>query len=93
MSWSAGTKSVAKSEADAAIDALIAGTGDPTHDDQLRVAKQAAKLLLANIPGPYVTVSLSGHANGIGWQKKDGWSNDCISVNVTQQMEATKSMA
>ncbi len=90
MSWSAGTKSVAKGDADAAIDALIAGTGQPTHDDQLRVAKQAAKLILTNIPGPFVTVSVSGHANGVGWQKKGGWSNDCISVNVSQQTEPSK---
>lgn len=90
MSWSAGTKAIAKSEADAAIDALTTGTNDPQHEDQLRVAKQSAKLLLANVPGPFVSVSLSGHANGVGWQKKEGWSNDCISVNVTQMFEATK---
>jgi len=80
-------KPVAKAEADAAIDALTTATNDPMHEDQLRVAKQAAKLLLASVPGPAVTISLSGHANGVGWQKKEGWANDCISVNVTQAVE------
>lgn len=89
MSWSAGTKAVAKSEADAAIDALTTVTNDPQHEDQLRSAKQAAKLLLAIVPGPFVSISLSGHANGVGWQKKEGWANDCIAVNVTQMFEAT----
>lgn len=89
MSWSAGTKSIVKHEADAAIDALTTGTNIPEHEDQLRVAKQAAKLVLANIPGPCVIVSMSGHANAVGWNKKEGWANDCISINVTQQFEAT----
>ena len=88
MSWSTGTKvSVSKAEADAAIDALTTGTSDPMHEDQLRVAKQAAKLLLTNIPGPYVRVNLNGHANGVGWQKREGWSSDCITVSVTQTYE------
>lgn len=87
MSWSAGTKKVAKADADGAIEALNTGTNDPKHEDQLRIAKQAAKVLLATVPGPFITVSLSGHANGVGWQQKEGWSNDCISVNVTQHIE------
>lgn len=90
MSWSTGTKAIVKSEADAAIDALTTGTTDPQHEDQLRTAKLAAKVLLANVPGPFVSISLSGHANGVGWQKKEGWANDCISVNVTQMFEPTK---
>jgi len=89
MSWSVGTKCVVKGEADAAIDALTTGTGDEKHEDQLRVAKQAAKLILANIPGPCVSVTMSGHANGLGWQDRPGWATDCISVNVSQSMTAT----
>ncbi len=30
------------------------------------------------------------HANGVGWQKKEGWSNDTISVNITQFTEGTE---
>jgi len=90
MSWSTGTKAVAKSEVDVAIDFLDTGTDDPQHWDQLRVAKQAAKMILSNIPGPFVSVFMSGHANGVGWQKKEGWASDCITVNVTQMFEATK---
>jgi hypothetical protein len=91
MSWSTGTAIVKKAEVDAAVDALTSGTNDPVmgpiHDDQLRTAKAAAKLLLTNIPGPFVIVRLSGHGNGVGWQKKEGWSNDCITVSVSQMTE------
>ena len=55
--------------------------------DQLHAARLAAKRLLHSIPGPYVMVSLSGHANGIGWQKKEGYANDSISVSVSQHLE------
>lgn len=89
MSWSTRTQVVKKSEADAAIDALTTGDNNPHHDDQLRTAKQAAKLMLASIPGPNVSISLSGHANGVGWQKKDGYADDCITVHLTQAAEAT----
>jgi hypothetical protein len=86
MSWSASfVKPVSKAEAESAIDAL--STGGQTEGpaiEQCRIAKQAAKAMLAVIPGPYVMVSMAGHANGVGWQKKEGWSNDTISVVVTQ---------
>lgn len=57
--------------------------------DQIRVAKAAAVELLKVIPGPYVSISLSGHANGVGWHKKDGYANDCISVSVSQWVEGS----
>lgn len=98
MSWSVSLgRSVPKAEADAAIDALnLPGASgetdhpspDPAMLDQLRVAKLAAKVLLANVPGPYVSVFMSGHANGVGWQKKEGWANDCISITVNQMCES-----
>lgn len=86
MSWSVGfEKPVPKAEADAAIDALVVPVNvGPECLDQLRSAKSAAKALLSNISGPYILVNLSGHANGVGWQKKAGWANDCICVSVTQ---------
>lgn len=93
MSWSTRTQIVAKGDADAAVAALTTGTTGPTapmHEDQLRTAKVAACLILATIPGPFVSVSLSGHANGVGWQGKDGWANDCISISVTQSLEPQK---
>jgi hypothetical protein len=87
MSWNVNTKVIAKADADAAIDALTTGTNDPKHEDQLRTAKLAAKAILHNVPGPYIYVSLTGHANGVGWQRKDGWANDCINVSVSQVIE------
>jgi hypothetical protein len=87
MSWSVSTGIVNKSEVDSFIDAL----GDPyiaerpASWDQLKAAKDAAKLLLKSIPGPFVAVSLSGHANGVGWQKAQGCSNDEIHITVMQR--------
>lgn len=87
MSWSASfTVPVLKADADRVIDFLTAH-GDPPAQDQLAAAKRVAKVLLASVPGPWVSVQLSGHANGVGWQKKDGWANDCISVSVQQVCE------
>jgi hypothetical protein len=90
MSWSTGTKAVAKIKADEAIDALTLSNQEDWHDDQLRIAKLAAKMILLNIPGPFVIVSLHGHGNGVGWNKKDGWASDSITVTVTQMFEETK---
>lgn len=84
MSWSTTSGTINKAAADATLDALSTGTGNPHHEDQLRIAKAAAKLIIGNIPGPMIIVSMSGHANGVGWQSKEGWANDCISVSVSQ---------
>lgn len=86
MSWSVSMKPTKKADVDAAIDALSTNTSDGPMEDQLRVAKLAAKLLAFNVPGPYLYVSMSGHANGVGWQEKSGWSNDCISVSISQTL-------
>jgi hypothetical protein len=92
MSWSASfVKPVPKMLAAAAISAL--STGGQTEGpaiDQCELAKHVAHSLLPIIPGPFIQVTLSGHANGVGWQKKDGWANDCISVNVVQVTEEPK---
>lgn len=90
MSWSTGFKEpVRKVDADAAVDRLHTGAQvEGPAIEQCEAAKRAAKELLKSIPGPYVQVSLSGHANGVGWQKKDGWANDCITVNITQMSES-----
>ena len=91
MSWSASfVKPVVKSQAAAAISALSSGTTDGPATDQCELAKHVAHQLLPIIPGPFIHVSLNGHANGIGWQKKEGWSNDCINVSVVQVTEEPK---
>lgn len=90
MSWSASLDPVKKTEAAAAIDSLQVPRSGPDNqpmDDQIAVAKAAAKALLATVPGPMVAVSINGHANGLGWQKKQGWANDSISVSVWQVTE------
>lgn len=94
MSWSISTKTVAKSAAAQAINDLsLAQTGFVPADhaiDQLETAKRASQEILKSIPGPYVSVSMSGHSNGVGWQKKEGYANECINVNVSQQTEESK---
>ena len=90
MSWSvAFTRPVSKRDAEAELDRLKLdpSTNPPECEDQLHAARLAAKRLLHSIPGPYVMVSLSGHANGIGWQKKEGYANDTIQISVTQHCE------
>ena len=89
MSWSTNFQNpVAKADAVAALNELgIPGAHDGAAVDQLSTAKTAAKILLQNVPGPYVLITMSGHANGVGWHKKEGFANDCISVNVTQMTE------
>ena len=87
MSWSC-SGSFRKQDADAGV-AALAPTGelDGPMTDQLVVARNAARELLMTIPGPMVHVSLSGHANGVGWHAKPGWANDCITVYVTQGVD------
>lgn len=88
MSWSTSfVKAVPKHETAAAIAALSITQVDGPMMDQCELAKRAAALLLPIIPGPYIYVSLSGHANGIGWHEKTGWADDCITVNVSQRTE------
>ncbi len=86
MSWSAAfVRPVLKNECDAKIDTMKIDDGaEPWMQDQLRTAQQAAKLIANNVPGPFISVSLNGHANGVGWQGKPGWCNDSITVTVTQ---------
>jgi hypothetical protein len=89
MSWSASfVKPVVKRHAAAAISALSTGVqADEPAVDQCELAKHIAHQLLPIIPGPYIQVTLSGHANGVGWQKKDGWANDCINISIVQVTE------
>jgi len=90
MSWSVRfEKPVHKAQAAAAIDALTIEpqTAGPSCE-QLEVAKLAAMVLLRSVPGSHIMVAMSGHANGIGWQKAvpgtTGHGNDVINVSVTQ---------
>lgn len=87
MSWSKSfSRPVPKNEVEITIDSLEfpdAANQGPAYD-QFTLAKYAAKTLCAGIPGPFIQVSMSGHANGVGWQKKEGWSNDCITISVVQ---------
>lgn len=89
MSWSVSSgKPVKKEEINTAIEAASDGASHEAHvDDQIRTAKNAAKLIAREMNGPYLVVSLSGHANGVGDKKKEGMANDCVNVSVTQVTE------
>lgn len=88
MSWSTSTKKIAKRDVERELDNLsFPGVLEPPAYDQVGAAKRAALELLKSVPGPLVMIHLSGHANGVGWQKKEGWSDDFISVTVSQHTE------
>lgn len=92
MSWSASfVKAVPKAQAEWEIDQLTTGgqTEGPAID-QYQAAKRAAKELLKSMTGPYVYVSMAGHANGVGWQVKEGFANDTIYISVNQITEEPK---
>lgn len=85
MSWSMSTPKVEKQQVENEIDhAMPGGLCDGPVLDQIAAARRAAKELVKSVPGPLIIVHMSGHANGVGWQKKEGWANDAISVSVTQ---------
>jgi hypothetical protein len=89
MSWTLSVNSVIKEQIDATLDGLPTPEYmDGPMKDQLRVAKQAVKQIVANVPGPHLAITMSGHANGVGWQKKDGWVNDFITISIQQLCEA-----
>ncbi len=54
---------------------------------QVQTAKAAAKMVARALPGPNVVVSLSGHANGAGWQAKPGYASETVTITVTQVTE------
>lgn len=55
--------------------------------DQFETAKEAARVLARTVPGPYVGIQLSGHANATGWDTPVGMSGDAISVSVWQSTQ------
>ncbi len=91
MSWSVSTKINPKSAIEQAVNNLtLASEGfvpSGPELDQLEAAKRGALEILKSVPGPFVQVQLVGHATGVGWQKKDGYSNEFISVSVYQRTE------
>jgi hypothetical protein len=87
MSWSIITDIVHKRDAVAAIlQAQPQHDVDPPTEAQIYDAKKAALELVRGVPGPFVSVSMSGHANGVGWQQKEGYANDAINISVTQHL-------
>jgi hypothetical protein len=97
MSWSVSFKKPVEREfVNAAIDGMeppqTGGDASPPIEyhaalSQFEQAKVVAKELVKIIPGRYVMVSMNGHANGVGWQKKPGYANDCVNVNICQMTE------
>jgi hypothetical protein len=90
MSWNISLGITEKKDAEWQLDklTLITLSNNSTYaHDQLAAAKRAAKEILKTIPGPYVSVYLTGHANGVGWQKKEGCANETITASVTQWTE------
>lgn len=51
---------------------------------QHAAARVVALQLIEQVPGPKLSVSMNGHANGVGEQEKPGWATDYITVTVAQ---------
>jgi len=89
MSWQTGTGVVEKHRAAAAIDGCsIMGDLTPAVLDQFAAAKRIAQYALQSVPGPFVRVSMGGHANGTGWTKPEGFGPDFITITVQQEVAA-----
>lgn len=85
MSWSAPALAVRKKDIKKALSELeLTGDNASWAIDQFEGAKDAVLELVKGIPGSYVVVNMSGHANGIGYNKKESWSNDFVSISVGQ---------
>ena len=96
MSWNASLNAAYKYDIKKALELPILqipfdfksfGDADGPILDQISAARDAALELLKGISGPKVGVNLSGHANGVGWHKKEGWANDTITVTVSQLVD------
>lgn len=87
MSWSASLrKAVDKNVGTLDFDINPQDISGPMLD-QFNVAKKAIETIIPNISGPKLQITMSGHANGIGWNKKEGYANDFITVTVYQVTE------
>lgn len=86
MSWSASVGSHSRETFDAAVDAAVSSPAalDEHMQKQFNKAKEVAKAIAPIIPGPMLSASMSGHANGVGDHKKEGWANDTMTVSVSQ---------
>lgn len=83
MSWSTYTVGLA-ADIDARLDALqVLPAGAPERDQQIAVAKAAAKTILASgaVGDVAFTVSIAGHSNP-GHQPTAGYANEMIVVNI-----------
>lgn len=86
MSWSASVSPHSRENFDAAVDAATPSPAqlDEHMQKQFDKAREIVKAMAPIIPGPMLTASMAGHANGVGDNKKDGWANDSLTVTVQQ---------
>lgn len=87
MSWSASVQSHSRENFDAAVDASVSSPAslDEHMQKQFDEAKAIIKAIAPVIPGPMLSASMAGHANGVGDHAKPGYANDFVTVTVTQQ--------
>jgi hypothetical protein len=87
MSWSASVNSHSREQFDKAVDDVVPSPS--TLDEHMQrlfsKAKEIVKAIAPIVPGPLLSASMLGHANGVGDQKKEGYVNDYITVTVSQQ--------
>lgn len=86
MSWSASVSSHSRETFDAAVDTAVSSpsTLDEHMGKQFEKAKEIVKAIAPIIPGPDLSASMHGHANGVGDKRKPGYANDSITISVSQ---------
>lgn len=86
MSWSASVSSHSRANFNAAVNSVAPSPTvlDEHMAKQFETAKEVIKTIASIIPGPMLSASMAGHANGVGDNPKPGWSNDYVTVTVSQ---------
>lgn len=86
MSWSASVSAHSRENFGTAVDAAVSSPLelDEHMQKQFDAAKDVAKAIAPIVPGPMLSASMNGHANGVGDNVKPGFANDYVSVTVTQ---------
>jgi len=86
MSWSASCCGTKAELGNGGVDTAPTSPAvlDQPMAKQHAAARVVALQLIEQVPGPKLSISMAGHANGVGELAKPGSANDYITVSVTQ---------
>jgi len=94
MSWTKSTNYFPKTDLKRILDEYVdelkqenpfmENEKNPQIHDQVDAAADAAWFLAKSVPGPWLQINLSGHANGTGVKENQGYAAEFISITVNQ---------